>query len=226
VSVALEQYEAVESSLAASWLRQGDVAIDVGANVGHYTSLFSETVGESWAIEPEPRMADLLEQRITAEDRWNVTVVRAAAGNRAGRGILRICEENVGDNRTWAGDDNARQEQTEVEVVRLDDVVPVGQRVDLIKLDVQGDELTALEGATRLLGSQPRIALLLEWWPRGLLGAGSSPERLADLLYGRGFDVRYVRPEFGRAVRIDRGMLLGLIHPRTDLLANLWCVRQ
>ena len=60
----------------------------------------------------------------------------------------------------------------QIEMIALDDYFKPGQRVDLIKMDIQGYELHALRGASRVLADNPGIKLLLEFWPYGLKQAG------------------------------------------------------
>jgi hypothetical protein len=67
-------------------------------------------------------------------------------------------------------------------MVALDDYFQPGQRVDLIKLDIQGYELNALRGAKRVLQENPDIQLLFELWPYGLNQAGATWVELIDTL--------------------------------------------
>lgn len=68
-----------------------------------------------------------------------------------------------------------------------------GQRVDLIKMDIQGYELHALCSAQRLLQENSEIRLLVEFWPAGLEQAGVSWEGLVGMLGGLNMDLTLVR---------------------------------
>lgn len=92
------------------------------------------------------------------------------------------------DHRTYPTEDEPRR-RVSIRATRLDDYFKPGERVDLIKMDIQGFELHALRGAERLLEDNPQIKLLLEFWPYGLKQAGASPEALLSFLEGRGFSI-------------------------------------
>ena len=93
-------------------------------------------------------------------------------------------------------------------MVALDDYFKPGQRVDLLKLDIQGYELSALRGARRLLNENREIKLLLEFWPYGLKQAGANWGELIEMLEGFAMNVMFVRvdsliPFEARNVRTD-----------------------
>ena len=94
-----------------------------------------------------------------------------------------------------------------------------GERVDLIKIDIQGYELHALQGAKRILKENPEIKLLLEFWPYGLKQAGAKWGALIEMLQGLGMDIMLVRadgliPFDARAVRSDIGWYVNLFASR------------
>ena len=70
------------------------------------------------------------------------------------------------DHRAYATEGNARR-ALQVGMVALDDYFRPGERVDLLKLDVQGYELHALQGAKRIVNENREIKLLLEFCPMG-----------------------------------------------------------
>ncbi len=155
----------------------GDTVIDVGANIGHYTLQLASLVGsrgQVLAIEPDPRNAGRLRSRIV--DRPNVRLHQAAAGARAGEIRLFLSRSNTADHRTFDSGDG--RPSIPVDCVRLDDLVPVGRPVRLVKIDVQGHEQAVLAGSRRIIDESPDIHVVMEYWPYGLRQAGSDPEQL------------------------------------------------
>jgi hypothetical protein len=80
-----------------------------------------------------------------------------------------------------------------IDIVALNDYLKPGQRVDLIKMDIQGYELHALRGATRVLEENPDISLLLELWPCGLKQAGVRWEELVQMLQSFNMELSLVK---------------------------------
>jgi len=91
--------------------------------------------------------------------------------------------------------DVSRAQSTCAALIRLDDVLPSWARFWVLKLDVQGHEPYALEGAKQTLAERGKVhALSLEWWPTGIVSQGISDGGIASLrsLYDLGaicFDV-------------------------------------
>ncbi|MGH9882500.1 MAG: FkbM family methyltransferase, partial [Pyrinomonadaceae bacterium] len=74
----------------------------------------------------------------------------------------------------------------------LDDYFKPGERVDLIKMDIQGYELHALRGANRVLEDNPDIKLLIEFWPYGLKQARVNWVDLIAALQQKGMVIQQV----------------------------------
>lgn len=128
-------------------LHPGGLCVDVGAHLGNHTIYLAKICGmQVLAFEPQPELYRLLLRNVElngVQDR--VRAFNVALGASAGRGILRWPRsDNTGAARLELAADG------EVEVSTLDDHV-VGERVDLIKVDVEGFEVQVLEGARRTL---------------------------------------------------------------------------
>jgi len=173
-----------ERRLLRQILFPGAVVVDAGANIGIYSQFLSRCVGPTGLVhsfEPSP---DNFKRLCAAADKLsNVRLSQAAVGERSGESKLYISEKLNVDHRTYKADGNLRR-AVPTEMVALDDYFKPEQRVDLIKMDIQGYELHALRGAKRVLEENADITLLLELWPSGLEQAGVNWKDLVEMLKG------------------------------------------
>ena len=192
--VAYKAYaDRVERQLLKKILFRGAVTVDVGANIGIYSEFLSRCVGPTGLVhsfEPSPENFRLLST--ATRHLSNVRLTQAAVGERSGKCKLYISDKLNVDHRAYKADGDSRR-TIPAEMVALDDCFEPGQRVDLIKMDIQGYELHALRGAQRVLQENPDINLLLEFWPAGLAQAGVSWEGLVGTLDGLNMDLTLVR---------------------------------
>jgi FkbM family methyltransferase len=150
-------------------LRPGGRFVDVGAHIGLLSLAAARTVGPRGkviAIEPTPLTSSLLARAAVingVSDRVQVHV--KAAGARTGR-IAFFVHPVLGHNTMY--EISAGGERIEVDVLPLDDLVPAGERVDLIKIDVEGAELEVLQGMTRILSENPCLSVIAEFAPAHL----------------------------------------------------------
>jgi FkbM family methyltransferase len=171
-----------ERKLLRTILSPGDVAVDAGANIGIYTRFLSLCVGPTGCVhsfEPSPENF----RRLQAATRKlpNVRLSQAAVGESSRRSRLYISDKLNVDHRAYVPEGESRH-TVPIEMIALDDYFKPGERVDLIKMDIQGYELHALRGANRVLADNPGIKLLFEFWPYGLKQAGASWVELIEAL--------------------------------------------
>ena len=141
-------YEREQTALFERLLRPGHTVLDVGANVGYYTLLASVLVGDAGrvhAFEPEPRNAGFLRRHAAINRRGNVRVEQAAVSDRAGTARF---DFGSGSGTGHLADAGA----LEVRTLRLDDYCAEhGLAPDALKIDVEGAEVSVLEGARQTL---------------------------------------------------------------------------
>ena len=116
---------------------------------------------------------------------------QAAVGEHSGKSQLYLSDKLNVDHRAYMADGDSRRTMP-IEMVALDDYFKPGERVDVIKMDIQGYELHALRGANRVLEDNPDIKLLVEFWPYGLKQAGASWVDLIAALEQKGMVIRQV----------------------------------
>jgi len=159
-----EGFEEAELAFIETLLKPGMTAIDAGAHHGLYTLLASKGVGRSGqviAFEPSPRERKRLQRHLWLNRCKNVNVQSCALGDERREADLFLAEGREDwCNSLRAPQINAPTVAVRVQVERVDDVLEKFgvTRVDFIKLDIEGAELSFLQGArTTLALSRPVI---------------------------------------------------------------------
>ncbi|MCZ6596907.1 MAG: FkbM family methyltransferase [Planctomycetota bacterium] len=186
-------WEIFETTLFRAHLARmpaGGRVVDLGANIGWYSTLAILAGADVQAFEPVPGIADVAErnmQRAMEVGPGRGVLHRAAAGAERGTAEIALAARNRGDNRVL-DDGNVPADLGDAETLTID-VLPVDEVVEgparILKVDTQGSEWHALQGARRLLETSPELCLLVELWPYALRGAG--PGRLLGFLEEQGF---------------------------------------
>jgi FkbM family methyltransferase len=184
--------ERAERRLLKKVLFPGAVVVDVGANIGIYSRFFSHCVGPAGAVHSfEPESQNFQRLQAATSRLSNIRVSEFAVGERSGNSKLYLSDTLAVDHRTYLTKSSARR-AVAIQMIALDDYFKPGERVDLIKMDVQGYELQALRGAERVIRDNPEIKLLLEFWPYGLRQASAHWRDLIEALEEKGMVIKQV----------------------------------
>ena len=159
--------------LVRALLEPGDLVVDVGANIGLHSLAMGHTVGPAGrvvALEPNPRLAELLRRNMALNDlAERVDIMVSAAGATEGLGTLRVGE--VLGEGTLIGDPPGEVRSIEVPITTLDTVLR-GRRPSLVKIDAEGMELDVVAGLRATIAAAERLALIVEFGPAHLRRAG------------------------------------------------------
>lgn len=151
-----------------SRLKPGMTVLDIGANVGYYTTLAATRVGATGrviSVEPQPAVCQRLRDNVHENGLINVDVVEAAAGS-----VNETVEFHI-PVEGWESHGSCRlngsfnsERKIGVNLRRIDDVLSELRirTVDLIKIDVEGGEFDAFKGMPLLLATPPRPTLIFE----------------------------------------------------------------
>ena len=175
-------------------IRDGDVVIDVGANVGYYTLLAARKVGPRGhviAFEPDPTSFAILKRNAEANGFRNVTIEQKALSNRRGKLRLYLSSQNQGDHRIFPAEE--KRPSIEVETLPLDEYVLPSGRLSFVKIDTQGAEGIIIEGMAKTIRNHPEIKIILEYSPHLLRRANCDPGHLIQRLVDLGFELTEVK---------------------------------
>lgn len=177
-----------ELKALAALAQPGMVVCDVGANVGITTVTFAQRVGPGGrvlAFEPDPFNATVFRRHLKRGPFANVTLYEIGLDEGPGTRHLRINPASRADSRIVPAGVMPLPGTVTVPCDSLDAVLARIQvdRVDLIKIDVQGFEPFVLRGMHITLAKNPGIQMVLELYPDGLAEQGQAPQSLLDFLF-------------------------------------------
>ena len=187
----------------------GGTALDVGANLGEWTVPLARKAGAGGrvlAVEPNPAIAEALGRTLRINNLRQAEVLDIALSDRAGTATLALSAASSGEARL--AEPRTGERGIAVPTRRLDDLAAERglDRLDLVKIDVEGHERQVLEGGAQTLvrfrpalviesghesaDDRGAIAALMERLGYGLLAVlhdhGALPATLADYRAARG----------------------------------------
>ena len=192
-------YEADVAHVMMRALRDGDIAVDVGANIGFFTVLMAAAVtpsGRVIAFEPGADNLERLEANIAVSGMTHIEVVRRPASDRVGPSQFYLNSDAGGGHALWdpaayPGNvrSQAQQRVLDVTTTTLDrEMSRLGVAAPrLIKIDTEGAEHRVLSGAVELLREHRVPYIVAELHEFGLRQLGSSQQALRRFMQGFGY---------------------------------------
>ena len=214
-------YEPELREIFRAVLPAGGVAVDVGANVGWHTLLLARLVGDGGrvlAAEPNPSVRARLQENLNLNRFRHVEVVPYALADAEGAAEFLAPDGNAvgaGDGRMVAATEIGEHQIIRVETRRLDTILLAMrlERLDLIKIDVEGFEWPVLKGAEQMI-ARFRPHIVFEYLDEYVERGGGTPEALAEF---------FLRHRY-RLFAIGRNWAEAVLPQRWPSAANLWAV--
>jgi FkbM family methyltransferase len=182
----------------------GETAIDVGANIGHMSSLLATVVGPSGTVvvfEPHPAVFKRLSRNLAEwEARGSMGRFephRVALSDRDGTALLATdnFETNQGSATLEQNTVTQASDARDVVTRRLDGLIEQDRLIGVMKIDVEGHERKVLEGAERMLSSRSIRDILFE-------EHNTPPSPVTELLERHGYTIlRFDEHLFGPVIR-------------------------
>jgi FkbM family methyltransferase len=169
--------------------KKGDVVLDCGAHVGNCTILFARLVGKQGmvvALEPFEESFRVLRRRVKGSRFTHVIAINKAAWNRTETKVLRVMPNTIGCRISEQQGIEMKECETRIHCTAIDDLVNdlKLQRLDMIKMDIEGAEIEALAGSKRVIKRlSPRFAIATYHWRNGQQTAKMVQRYLIDCGY-------------------------------------------
>jgi len=194
------------------------VVLDIGANFGLYTAITAAVIrtrGRLFAFEPNPHTFGFLLRTLHANgviNNPNITLVNKAVGRSNGRAELHYIDQNLavasmtdprllgaGIVEEWG----MKLHTVEVDTTTIDDYLPAGLAVDLVKIDVEGHEPYVLMGMERTIENSPNMRIILEYIDE-LLSHTVEAREFTDYIHDLGFRICVIEKDW-RLRLVERG---------------------
>jgi FkbM family methyltransferase len=158
-------WEPENLSVLYSFVTSNTVFLDIGANIGYFSIAIGNRLkrsGKVFAVEPHPTLTNLIERSVQLNSLEAVVqIFQCAVSDQEGALDLFYPDDHLGKgSSTRNADEQGRC--LSVHAHRLDSLLPQDVVVDLIKIDVEGHELSVLRGMHEVLQRSPNVKVLFE----------------------------------------------------------------
>jgi FkbM family methyltransferase len=214
-------YEPFSTAIFRSACSAADVVIDIGAHIGYYSCLAASVRPDARviAIEASPENGLVVSSNATLNG-FNVELHNSAFSNFPGRVNFEITEAS--DNCGLSGHPNSPTVgQIDVVSITGDDLAITPNQRIVVKIDVEGHELSALQGLEKILSEAKDVRILLEFNVKCILLTGQSPSAVLQWIWDHGYKI-FALDE--RELCWDQVTNISFEEQIGSGYVNLWCI--
>lgn len=184
------------SHIVAKWepineikIESKQIFVDIGANVGYYSLKFSSIIGKSGkiiAIEPDIDTFEILKQNCELNNFRNIETLNLAVSDTDGFLTLYRNEKHSGKSSLFLNSNETNS--IKIPTKTLDNLLKDRfEKIDFVKIDTEGAELSILKGASNILKITNKI--LIELHEEILLNNHQDPEEIITILKNNNFKI-------------------------------------
>lgn len=224
---AFNAFEPFMTKVFREQIRPGDIVVDIGANIGYYTLIASRKAGNTGnviAYEPEPENCIFLEKNISANNLNNVIVKKHALGDRTGKANLYLSNDNKCTHALVAN--RPSSEKISIDIDTLDHSLSEAgiNRVDVIKMDIEGAESIAIHGMLQTLKNNPSISVFTEFYPSAIVRMNHKPINFLMELKRAGFSLWVINENKCRLEKLIEADIENYVRsfPKGEAVSNIF----
>ncbi len=213
-------YEPYFLSRIKKELSLGDTFVDIGTNIGQHSLFAAKVVGDNGKIisfEPIVRLYEQIIKNVKVNNLQNMFVYNVACGESESIATIYKRDENIGGSSLVTRID--RKDSEEIKVIAADSILTKEEKINFIKIDVEGYEYFALLGLSETI-KKFHPTILIEFTPYLYnLSDKSHGQKILDLLKNSGYTM-YDLEHNDKVVDED---FMDFINTEKILQTNLLC---
>jgi FkbM family methyltransferase len=216
-----------ENNEINSWrnkIKDSSVVLDIGGNIGIYTLTASAKAkrGKVICFEPEQDNISLLKKSIKENNMTNITLVEKCVGDVSGSAVLGISKYNKGKHSLLQSEIGENIQNVQITTID-EEVEKLGlERVDYIKIDVEGWEAKVLKGMEKTI-NQFHPEILFEFAPQRIKESGMDPVEFIVDIRNKGYVFYNAEISDNKEYSIEQVKKLS-DEKFIDTFVNLWAV--
>ena len=214
-------YEQETTIFLRNHLKKEQTVWDVGANIGYFSLEFARSVGSEGKVlsfEPHPEIFQVLQRNVKRNKYKNISLFNQACGSEPGQTKLFFSTENEGNHKIVENSNSNNFALTEVVSLSsfLGEYTP-----SLIKMDIEGAELLALQGLGQENLKKLATDFVIEYHPYEMSFFNIDGEEVLDFFMSSGYKFRNLA--YPDSPIISKQEILKKYKKEDRSITNLFC---
>ena len=206
-------WEIEVTECVAQQVKPGMNVIDVGSNYGYFTLLMAGLIGNQkgkvYSVEANPYIYPLLKNTIKTNGlKSRVALFNLAITDKEEDRVMFNYSEGRGMNGHLAIQKEIRDDEHSISVLgnKLDNIIEPGERVDFIKVDIEGAEKMFWDGSTRIRKENPQLKILMEFNAKRYIDV----DLFLDAIFEEGFGITQIKSKPSDNCLLSKAQLLAI----------------